>query len=926
LRYIRATDTSGTIWGTPISVDAITRKTGESGQANSMQVVNGNPAIAYSDNKYLKYVRASNISGAAWGKPIVIDSTVFFIECISLQIVNGTPALSYVADNKLMFMRASDISGQVWSKPIILDSIPKGYIGQNNSMMVVDGYPAIAYYDLTNSDLKYIRSKDSSGAFWESPIRLDSTGRVGGYSSLQVVNGNPAIAYWDASNSDLKYIRATDKAGKAWFSPIKVDFAGQVGASCSMQVVNGVPAISYQDIANTDLKYVKAIDSSGMAWAPPVFVDIIGNVGQYMTSLQVFNGNPAISYWERASNSTFSNSTIKFVSANDTSVKAWIAPIKADVTPDVGLFSSMQVVNGNPGISYYDFTNKDLKFIRAKDANGSAWATPVTVDAAGDVGYFTSLKIVNSNPAIAYIDNTTQHLKFVRATDASGSAWGTPIIADKATGKVRFYTSMQIVDGNPAIAYYDNTRGDLKYVRATNVSGTDWGTPIFVDTTGDMGQFASLQVVNGFPAIAYRDFSAGELKYIRALDAVGTAWGTPAKLDVIGDVGVYNALEIVGGKPAIAYQDLGNKDLKYIRANDVSGLSWSTPVKLDFNEQVGASPSLRVINGKAAISYYDETNHDLKFIQAIDDSAKVWGAPVTLDFPGDVGYYPSLQQVNGNAAISYYDLTNGDLKYILANSTSVSARFASNSVCPGSGFLLNYLSTGLGFNPGNLFTVQLSDSSGDFTNSLVIGTASDTLVNGAINVIIPASVPPGKNYRIRLVSNNPVITGSPSDVLIVNPIPPAPVITPNGNVLTSNAASGNQWYLNGVLIPGAITQNYTAKISGIFTTQVVLNNCASSFSNSINLTVTAVENSQVFGHLIKVYPNPVFDKLVITTKNVSTTLNARLVDIYGRIVRSWDNNALRTEIDVSEFAPGTYILWLEDKQHTINGKMKIIKL
>ncbi len=927
LRYIRATDTSGAIWGTPVSVDLA----GDVGVANSMQVVNGNPAIAYSDNTnaYLKYVRASNANGAAWGVPIVIDSAAGFnnnTSNISLQVVNGYPALSYYANRKLMYMRAKDISGEVWTKPIILDSIAGGFVGYYNSMEVVDGNPAIAYFDITNRDLKYICSKDSSGVIWETPIRLDSTGQVGHQPSLQVVNGNPAIAYWDASNSDLKYIRAIDKTGKAWSSPIKVDFAGQVGASCSMQVVNGVPAISYQDIANTDLKYVKAIDSSGTVWAPPVFVDINGNVGEFMTSLQVINGNPAISYWERAIPGSFINSTIKFVSANDTSVKAWIAPIKADVTPDVGRFSSMQVVNGNPGISYYDITNKDLKFIRAKDASGSAWTTPVTVDAAGDVGFFTSLKIVNSNPAIAYIDNTTQHLKFVRATDASGSAWGTPIIADNATGNVRFYTSIQIVDGNPAIAYYDNTRGDLKYVRATNASGTDWGTPIFVDTIGDMGQFASLQVVNGFPAIAYRDFSAGDLKYIRAIDAVGTAWGIPVRLDAIGDVGVYNSLEIVGGKPAIAYQDFGNKDLKYIRAKDISGLSWTTPVKLDFNEQVGAYPSLRIVNGKAAISYYDETNHDLKFIQAADDSATVWGAPVTLDFPGDVGYYPSLQQVNGNAAISYYDLTNGDLKYILANSTSVSARFASNSVCPGSGFSLNYLSTGLDFNSGNVFAVHLSDSSGNFTNSMVIGMATDTSVNGAITISIPANVLPGKNYRIRLVSSNPVITGSPSDVLIVNPIPPTPVITQNENILTSNAASGNQWYVNTVLIPGATAQNYTAKTSGSFTTQVVLNNCASSFSNSINLTVTAVENSQEFGHQIKVFPNPVSDKLIITTTNVSTILNARLVDIYGKIIRSWNAKILRTEIDMSEFASGTYILWLEDMQHTISGKMKIIKL
>ena len=35
---------------------------------------------------------------------------------------------------------------------------------------------------------------------------------------------------------------------------------------------------------------------------------------------------------------------------------------------------------------------------------------------------------------------------------------------------------MAVVNGNPAISYYDNTNSDLKYVRASDTSGTSWGT------------------------------------------------------------------------------------------------------------------------------------------------------------------------------------------------------------------------------------------------------------------------------------------------------------------------------------------------------------------------------------------------------------------------------------------------------------------
>ncbi len=38
---------------------------------------------------------------------------------------------------------------------------------------------------------------------------------VGQWTSLAVVNGRPAISYYDANNRDLKYVRASDADGTA---------------------------------------------------------------------------------------------------------------------------------------------------------------------------------------------------------------------------------------------------------------------------------------------------------------------------------------------------------------------------------------------------------------------------------------------------------------------------------------------------------------------------------------------------------------------------------------------------------------------------------------------------------------------------------------------------------------------------------------
>ena len=53
-------------------------------------------------------------------------------------------------------------------------------------------------------------------------------------------------------------------------------------------------------------------------------------------------------------------------------------------------------------------------------------------------------------------------------------------------------------------------------------------------------------------------------------------------------------------------------------------------------------------------------------------------------------------------------------------------------------------------------------------------------------------------------------TSSPT-TMTVNPIPATPTITSSGGmILTSSSPTGNQWYLNGGIIAGATSQNYTA--------------------------------------------------------------------------------------------------------------------
>ena len=102
------------------------------------------------------------------------------------------------------------------------------------------------------------------------------------------------------------------------------------------------------------------------------------------------------------------------------------------------------------------------------------------------------------------------------------------------------------------------------------------------------------------------------------------------------------------------------------------------------------------------------------------------------------------------------------------------------------------------------------------------------------------------SYSVKITSIACESPASNQIAVTVNPIPAAPTITATnhaifcegGNViLTSSENSGNQWYKNGILIPGATGKNHTATTPGDYSlTFTNLNGCASPVSLPIAVT------------------------------------------------------------------------------------------
>lgn len=103
-------------------------------------------------------------------------------------------------------------------------------------------------------------------------------------------------------------------------------------------------------------------------------------------------------------------------------------------------------------------------------------------------------------------------------------------------------------------------------------------------------------------------------------------------------------------------------------------------------------------------------------------------------------------------------------------------------------------------------------------------------------------------------------TQTQNNIVGVNPAPPIPNITQQDNLLISNAAQGNQWFRNGILIQGATGQTFVPTQSGIYTVEVSNANCTST-SAPFNFTFVSVND--ISQNTIVSYPNPSNDLLYI---------------------------------------------------------------
>jgi hypothetical protein len=153
---------------------------------------------------------------------------------------------------------------------------------------------------------------------------------------------------------------------------------------------------------------------------------------------------------------------------------------------------------------------------------------------------------------------------------------------------------------------------------------------------------------------------------------------------------------------------------------------------------------------------------------------------------------------------------------------------------------------------------------------------------------------------------------SPAKEVVVTPLPAKPVISQAGSTLSVSGSGTFQWYLNGVVIAGTTSAQYTATISGLYTVQVSQGGC-STLSEAFNFVTTALVQPDAWNNDVRVFPNPVQDFVRIDNSGLRK-LQVQLVDVLGRVIYEVKVQTASGSINTKQLAPGSYWLMITDQR------------
>lgn len=181
------------------------------------------------------------------------------------------------------------------------------------------------------------------------------------------------------------------------------------------------------------------------------------------------------------------------------------------------------------------------------------------------------------------------------------------------------------------------------------------------------------------------------------------------------------------------------------------------------------------------------------------------------------------------------------------------------------------------------------------------------------------------DYTVKTNIVNCYSAPSNSKIIVVNPLPAKPVITANGYILsTITGATSYTWFYNATEINGATTNQHTVLQAGLYRVMVADVNGCKNFSDDFNAVITGINDLELLGYKISLFPNPVTDHVTINVSpnnSISKTFTATLSDIYGKTISVQKLKDGTNKIYMTTLAQGHYFVTIKN-----GNSVKTVKL
>jgi hypothetical protein len=335
-------------------------------------------------------------------------------------------------------------------------------------------------------------------------------------------------------------------------------------------------------------------------------------------------------------------------------------------------------------------------------------------------------------------------------------------------------------------------------------------------------------------------------------------------------------------------------DMDIVNTATYSGLaqdgSWYVALTGGGSDAIAMELSSPLIAGKTyTISFYDRgsTGFTPQPIQiGVSNSNSAFGTAVytaplpeiavwnkrTFTFTATGNFQYITVQLGGAYNIGEWAQVD-NFSFVNSKNTILTGIISGGPFCACTTMNVPFTSTGT-FTSGNVYTAQLSDANGNFSNPVNIGTLTSTSNSGIIVANIPCDAIGGFDYRIRVISNTPGVIGTKNneDITINSTANPVVRITANrtgainaGTSVTFTASATNggtrpvyQWQVNGINT-GTDASTYTSSVlknGDIITVVMTSDEPCASVSMVTSNAITIAVNSFLVAPTVSISASP----------------------------------------------------------------------